>query len=299
MAFIAGDAVQLIRYDLDALDPSKAGSSRYIPDQWQVDTSWMYGGYLLADYTISGSKPSHTVIRAAGTQQSISALDDIGEKEITLPMVFIPTNKDLSGVSAWVQITQNISKFTKLLMNDGEPVRIALRGTTSLQFVGRLTDVSEVENTIYDGTERAVTFTLTGYLTQGIQSTYHTAYTGQRVEGNADKIMACIDFKKSASTAGVWILGTRITGLTDYVYLRFDGINKKILGAKAPASGAALTWENIMQKIEPTSFSGFPYLRGGESYLIGDLPAVGLSKNGSSTTYGVSTAYTIYDAILI
>lgn len=298
MAFDRHDAVQFIIYKFDAIDPSKAGSSKYVLTTWGETDSDGYGGFLLADYTISGSKPSHTVIRAAGTQQTISALDDIQEKELTLPMVFVPTTASTDAVQRWRNVTENISKFTARLMRDGE-VRIGLRETSDLQFVGRLTDISEVENITPDGTMRAVTFTLTGYLTLGLKSTYHTSYTQGTVEGTAKRIVSAVDFKKSASTAGVWILGTRITGLTDYVYIRFDGIHKQILGAKAPASGESITWENIMQKVEPTSFNGFPYLVGGGKYKLAELPAVGLAKNGSATTYGVSTAWTIYDAILI
>lgn len=290
------DSVNLIRYDdISALKPSR--TSKYTFQEWSVDRSYQYGGYLLGDYTLSGSKPTHTVIRAAGTQQVISALDDIEERTLTLPMIFEPTNPKAAVTSQADTLQEKIAAWTKRLMNNGEPVRLKLGNWSNVNFVGRLVDISDSENILPDGTMQLITYTLKGYLSEGLGSTYHTSYTAGTIEGASPKIAAIVDFRKSASYSGVWVLGTRITGLTDYVYIRFDGVNKRLLAAKEPASGEPVVWENVMQNVE--GFNGFPYLVSGESYKLGEIPAVGTAKNGSSTTSLVSAAITIYDKILI
>lgn len=290
------DSVNLIQYDdIETLKPS--GTSKYTFGEWVTGGSYQYGGYLLSDYTLSGSKPSHTVIKAAGTQQVISALDDIEERTLTLPMIFEPTNPGATITSQADTLQRNIAQWTRLLMNGGEPVRIQLGNWSNTTFVGRLVDISESKNILPDGTMQLITYTLKGYLSQGLGSTYHTSYSAGTIEGTSPRIASIVDFRKAASYSGVWVLGTRITGLTDYVYIRFDGIKKRILAAKEPASGESVVWENVMQNVE--GFNGFPYLVSGESYKLGELPAVGTASNGGSTTSLVSAAITIYDKILI
>lgn len=297
MALTVADTLQIITYDLDAINPGRGGSYPIVITPSVVAGSKQFGGYLLSDYKIGGSKPAHTVIRAAGTQYSISALDDIEERELTATLTFEATTPGLSHTQQATEIKKNISAWTKLLLNNGDAARLIFGGFSDIQFVGRLTDVGDIEPIIYDHTLVQISYTFKGYLSAGLCFGYHTAYTQATIEGTATHMPALLDFKKTASTSGVWVCGTRITGLTDYTLIRFDGIRKKLLAAKAPASGELPTWENVMQTTE--GFNGFPYVNGGEKYKLAELPAVGTASNGSSTTSGVSAAYSAYDAILI
>lgn len=305
------DLLEIWEYDLEGnaqANPAEGGTAKYelhpkTPIFRTDDLSLSYDNrdinlrnihaYVTADYKVSGSKPSQTIIRAEGTQQALSTLTDVSQRTLTLPMMFISWQDHSLDT---LQVSRAISAFTRRLMT-GE-VRIWLPDWT--YFVGALTDVSEPERIDWLGTQQLVTFELTGYHSEGLFSGYHTLYSSTKIEGTAPRIPVRIDYKINSNSQEAWVCGVHLHDIGSYGYIRFDGIKKKLLvGAEDPfAFGHKhIIWTNALPLSD--GLISFPYVESGHEYLINEFPAVGNQSSGGQLTKNVTTAWTIYDAILI